>query len=88
MGERGDGMNDSKLKEEKMPSSSDMVDEVTEVTAASTLTRHCEMASSLEMTSFGYSAWSSCPQAITESMSSWIAMGFANGMVERVCWVV
>lgn len=45
--------NDSKLKEEKMSSNSEMVDDVTEVAAASMFVRHCEIASSLERNSSG-----------------------------------
>lgn len=80
VGERADDETGSKLKEAKMSSNSDIVEDVTEVTAASAFTRQWEIASSREMTNFGYSAWSSCPQAIRESRSSWITTGFANGM--------
>ena len=61
---------DSKSKDANMSSNSDMMVEVRETVAASTFARHCEIASSLEKTSFGKSAWSSCPQATTESRSS------------------
>ena len=60
MGETADGglvggSSDSKLKEAKISSNPDMVNDVTEVTAASTFARHCEIASSLEIINFGYS---------------------------------
>lgn len=47
--------NVSKLKEAKISSNSDIVDGVAEVIAASMFSRHCEIASSREMTSFGCS---------------------------------
>jgi len=77
------GSSDSKLKEAKISSNSDMVDDVTEVIAASIFARHSEMASSLEITSFGCSAWPSWLRVTAESRSSCIAIGLAYGMVSE-----
>jgi len=71
---------DCKSKDAKMSSNSDIMVEVRETVAASTFARHCEMASILEMTNFGYSIWSSCPQVTTESRSPRIGIGSAKGM--------
>ena len=53
-----------------MSSNSDMMVEVREAVAASTFARHCETILSLENITSEKVAWSSWPQAITESRSS------------------
>jgi len=79
---------DSKLKEAKISSNSDMVDDVTEVTAASTFARHCETMLSLDSMTSENVAWSSLLQAMAESRSSCITIGLVYGMAGWVCRVV
>ena len=53
LGETREWGDDSRLKDAKISSNSDMVEDVKEAIATSTFTRHWEVSSSLEMTSLG-----------------------------------
>lgn len=79
-GDRTSDSDDPKSRDAKMSSSSDMMVEVREAVAASIFARHWETMLNLERTTSGHSVWLSLAQAITESRSSWITMGLANGM--------